>query len=295
MAWAYGAGYIYDQGLIWDAGRGGDLEVLPGSALLEQPRRPGYTIRCYDRSGVLLGVISSNGGMHTLIQAKFDLTAQGPGRATLELSQAPEWEMTHGTRVDIHLWNDPSPYWSGFLTRIPGPGSSARSLQYRALGFVAQASWGCAVTATYNNQQLRSVVDSVARSLEQDTEIRYSAISIETNTLSTYQPHELQFVGANPKEMLDELADMSGGMVWGVGADRKLFFRTAAGDVDEDSILVLDRDVYEWEPEEDSEKLRNVLRVKLGQVRDIPNSPYHKTNYLENLISGEDSQGHLRR
>lgn len=113
----YGSPWLrYRDGTIYR----GEQTVAPVQASLSMPGRDGAELRVYDDVGRLTGICSSEWGTQTLLSARATVTTSGPGTLEFSLAERPAWSMTHGTRVDLHLWGSAEPVWGGYITSAAG-------------------------------------------------------------------------------------------------------------------------------------------------------------------------------
>lgn len=255
-------------------------EVFSGAEALVQPRRRAVTVRVYDKSDLLVHIFSSNTQRPTLVGLDWELLDTGCGEFTLELATDPG--LQHDHRVDIHLWNDPKPIYSGLIQRLPRPGTTERTATYGGYGFLALLN-RMLVTEKYGSQNVRGIVnDLVAKLATRQPRL------VPDQTQVDYIPYNttgaLDFLRQPSKDCLKQLSELAGGYVWGVDADRKLFFKAPNQAVD----------MHRWYghhlqtfvPQEESDDIVTVVYTKGGKVRsDLPSdSPFYKTNWLEEPI-----------
>lgn len=260
-------------------------EVFSGAAALVQPNRRAVTIRVYDKDDLQVACISSNSQRCTILGLSWDLLDTGCGEFTLELSEDPG--LQHDHRVDIHLWNNTTPIYSGFVQRLPEPGTTERTATYGGFGFLAQLD-RMVMTETYNAQNVRGIVTDLAakvsarlpRILADSTQVDY----VQYNTSG-----KLDFLRIPAKDCFKQLAELAGGYTWGVDAQRRLFFKAPDQAVDMHSWV--GRHLETFVPQSESDDIVNVAYIKGGKVRsDLPtDSPFYKTNWLEEPIKVDAS------
>lgn len=262
-------------------------EVFSGAAALVQPRRRAVTVRVYDKDDLLVQVFSSNTQRPTLVGLSWELLDTGCGEFTLELATDPG--LHHDYRVDIHLWNDPDPIYSGLVQRVPDAGTTERTATYGGYGFLALLN-RMLVTEKYGAQNVRGIVNDLVAKLS----VRQPRL-VADQTQVDYAPYNtvgaLDFLRATAKEALKQLSELAGGYAWGVDADRKLFFKAPNQAVD----------MHRWYghhletfvPQSESDDIVTVVYTKAGKVRsDLPaDSPFYKTNWLEEPIKDDAAIG----
>lgn len=255
----YGAaGIRYRDGTIYR----GLAAQQPQSTVTQYAPRTGAELRVYDGNGVVVGLISSEWGEQRLLSAKATVTPSGPGTLTFSLDRLPDWTMTHGTRVDLHLQGSISPLWSGYLQQVPSALSTSWPLDYEAVGYRARLAGIIIPGQVYEDQRIYEVVeDVVSRYITPAIPITHdpSLISRKARyTLGDYRPER-----ATLTSVLDDLRDMAGLYDWGVDASRRFFFTPQSDEV-----------LHHWwvgqhltgcTAEEDSSKLANRVWIKMGK------------------------------
>lgn len=265
---------------------------LPGALYgsgLPQPHRRAITIRVYDRTDILKEIVSSNTGEGFLVDASFDLQGSGCGAFEVELTK--KIDVGHDWRFDIHLWNDPLPWYSGFLQRLPRAGSTERSYKYSGHGGVSMFS-RVQLSKKYPGQRVDKIVKDVFQTAEAalGSRIIYAESLIDVSKYSTTA--DVRFINTPMKDAMKQLSNLAGGFEYGVDERRRMFFRKPSTKVDVHAWV--GKHVETYVPEEDSSGVVNVMKIKAGKVRtDIPtDNLYYKTNFLltqlENKKSIED-------
>lgn len=302
-----------DQGLRWGDGtiyRGLRLGSPTGG--LTQPSRSGGTIRIYDRDDQLVRVVSSNAGRNILQKCSFELLPTGPGKFDLTLTERVDVE--HDYRVDIHVWNSPKPWYSGFVQHLPNAGTTERSWAISGFGFFAMVEdslvTGKWPAGTYPHQ----IAADLAKQLQADTGGRISIgpISATTQATQIFQVDStgkvlqgtpvayvnyttagnVQFLRTPFKDAMRVVTDLSGEYEWGVDENRQFFFREISQAVTDDSRWWAGRHLETYVPAEDSSKIKNRMYIKLGTQRHdlAADSPLFGTNFLELPLEDTESQ-----
>lgn len=269
---------------------------LPGAlsaAGLPQPKRRAVTIRVYDRNDILKEIISSNTGEGFIIDVSFDLQDSGCGAFEVELTK--KIDVGHDWRFDIHLWNDPLPWYSGFLQRFPRAGSTVRSYKYSGHGGVSMFS-RVQLSKKYPGQRVDKIVKDVFQTAEAalGSRIIYDASQIDVSKYSTTA--DVRFINTPMKDAMKQLSNLSGGFEYGVDERRRMFFRKPSTKVNVHAWV--GKHVETYVPEEDSSGIVNVMKIKAGKVRtDIPtDNLYYKTNFLlDELENTKSIQDYGRR
>ncbi len=263
---------IYGQGTIYR-----QLDGVTGLQGLSQPHRRAYTIRVYDRKDLLQEIISSNSGQGYLVSMKFELLDSGCGSFEIELTK--RYAIDHGYRVDIHLWNDPLPWYSGFVQEPQIPGGTNRTWTYQGYGGTALFD-RVLVTKTYPGQKVHLIAQDLFKQAEiKQKRISYDESQIDASKFSTVS--ELKCLNTPLKTVLKQVANLAGGYVYGVDERRRMFFKKPSNNVDMHAWV--GKHIETSDPRSDSSKIVNSMRVKAGKVRiDISStSIYYKTNWVQ--------------
>jgi len=234
-----------------------------------QPYRPGcYTLIFYNADGTKLGRIGSDMGQNPVISCEFELTETGCGAFTLVLGEAPGFTINYGTRLDIHLFDDVQPWYSGFVIEKPLAGSTSPTLKYTGHGYVAQLDW-ILVDADYSDQDIAGVAKSIVRNeVEPVTGILYRSSKI---TATGYRASGLSFSQTKASEAIKQLAEFASNYRYGVDAYREFFFKPISTDINEQARFTVGKHLSEFLPKESIDKLCNRILVKSGQISEGDN------------------------
>lgn len=246
---------------------------------LTQPLRRAITLRFYDRSKTLVRMLSTNAQRGLVTSLAWELTNQGCGTCSLGLVE--DIGLEHDYRIDVHLWNQAEPVYSGFLLRPPGDGGTDRIFAYEFQGG-RQLLDRVYVTATYGSQSVLAIVLDVLRQAELRLPVAFNASKVDTIAYSTVG--ELKFLRMPLSKVLNQLADLAGGYEWGVDHQAEFFFRAPSTEVDLHTWV--GRHLQTYAPGQDYSEICNRLYIKTGKVRsDLdPSDTFYKTNWLPDFV-----------
>lgn len=255
----YGEDYLrYGDGTIYRGPRSAVPETAAGVVL---PLRRSVVLRFYDTDGLKFYEASSDSGNQTLARGDFEVTPNGPGSGSFTLLEHPAG-ITHGTRVDLHLWGLAAPVWSGWVQGRPAAGRWAWPYDFRAFGFFSQLDWPHVGDHTWTTERVWEIVDEVVRTyVEPRTQVLYSAGAI--SALAKYKVQEMRARIIPAKKLLDQLSSLAGTFEFGVGPDRQFFFRPETAEVLEH--WWLGKHFAAADPDEDSSRIVNRLWVQHGK------------------------------
>lgn len=264
-----------------------DFLTPTGSLKLTQPSRPAAEIRFYNRDDVLQGIVSTNAGRSLLGNLRFELLDTGPGMFDFSLAGNPPFEVKHEDRIDIHLWNDPQPYYSGALQSMTWPGATQRTREFSGFGYSEHLN-RILLDGTWENKYVWEIVrDLISLQIAPFTRVLYDDSLLERSTAYMVSKFVLQRVSA--KDALKQLAALAGGANYGVDEKRRFFWGAQATAVTEH--LWYGKHVGGITGDLDAAKLINRQWIKLGSIRtDLsPDDPFLKTNWLKEYIEDPDS------
>lgn len=255
----------WKSGKYISAGRAGAAAVIiidtPSSELLES----GYTVKIYDRTGQRIAVMGSDIGDNPIIELEFALLDTGCGEFTLTLGRKPEFDLTYNHRVDIHLFGDSNPWYSGYIIKKPTAGTTENTFTYEGFGYFNQLE-NTLVNQVYENSEISNIVKNIMTTwIESDTDIRYRASKI---IHTGYTANKLLFDYVTGKEAIEQLSEFATNFVFGVDEYRELFFKPIPREINEDSRYWIGWHVHEFTPEEDIESVTNYIYVKAGKLKE---------------------------
>lgn len=271
-----------DNPLIY-RGLWGPAGLGPGP--LEQPNRRALTLRFYDRDGLLHRVLSSNAQQGFILGLNWDISDVGCGQLDLKLSE--DIGLEYDFRCDVHLWNQLTPVYSGFLAELPDPGSTERVISYTFLGGYHLLD-RVYVTASYQAQPVYGIVVDVLNQAAARLPITVEALKIDPIAYSTVG--ELKFLRTKLTAVLKQLASLAGGYSWGVDSEAQLFFQAPSSEVDLHTWVGKHLETYV--PRTDYREIITRLYIKTGKVRsDLdPADPLYKTNWLPDYLDDAAAQ-----
>jgi len=221
----------------------------------------GFKLKFYDLSDVKIGELGSDIKTGKVIDVAFELRALGCGAFSFVLDDKPDFTVGFRTRVDIHPYFDPSPWFTGFIQTIPQTGQK-RPFEYTGFGFFDQLDW-ITITQSYESQDVTDIVkDIIQNHVAPNTQIIYNAAKIET---TGYTVNSIDFDHAFAKDAIQTLADMAQNYEFGVDDSREFYFM--AVDTAIRYSYWVGKHFQNIEIEEDPFSVRNKLYIKLGEIQ----------------------------
>lgn len=236
----------------------------------------GYKIIFYDKTGLKVGEISSEIQNSPLINASFELLTNGCGAFEILLSQLPKEleDIDYNYRVDIHLFGDENPWYSGYILHLPEEGTTEIGWEYSGFGYYNQLN-NKRVNRSYENKQVSYIVrDIISTIIEPETDIVYDALKIEA---TFYEVKSIRWDRAPAKEVMKRLSELALGYEFGVDEERDFFFRQKDTAINEDARFWVGKHLGTFVSKKDVEPVRNRLFIHSGKVTGAAGA---KTNYV---------------
>jgi hypothetical protein len=170
-------------------------------------------------------------------------------------------DLPYRTRVDIHPYFDPVPWFTGFIQTIPQVGQK-KPHEYSGYGFYEQLDW-VLVTGSYENQDAANIVkDIIQNKVAPNTQIIYNASKVET---TGYTVQSIDFDHTPAKDAVQTLADMAQGFEFGVDNSREFYFRSK--DTNVNYSFWVGKHFQDIEIQENPHTVRNKLYIKMGEIQ----------------------------
>lgn len=249
----YGRSWVF--GGNWtDGGSGPDPSAVTTA-------RPGeYSVRVYNGDGTKLAEWGSGVGNNPVLLLNFELLETGCGAFEMRLGELPATAaLNYGMRLDIHLFGDAAPWYSGYITERPVSGTTVRPYTIKGYGFFQQLEW-VLVNNTFTGMDIATVAKSILQSVvEPDTQVLYQLSKIIS---VGYAVTKLRFENVSAKDALKQLSEFATGYVYGVDERREFFFRPVRTEINEQARLYVGVHISEYAPTEDLNDLVNYAIVK---------------------------------
>jgi ribosomal protein L31E len=243
----------------WILGEGGG-----GAVAYSQPYRPGvFSVVVYNADGTQRGRFGSDMGDNPVIKLEFEQDENGCAGFTLTLGKLPGFPLDYGDRVDIHLFDDVQPWYSGYVISKPLAGSTSETYVYKGDGFVTQLK-RILVNGSYENQDISVIVKNIIQTLvEPNTGILYRSSKIVP---VGYVASRIEFAYTDANEAIKELAEFAANFVYGVDAYREFFFKPINTEINESARFTVGRHLSEYIPEESIDNIINRIHVRTSNT-----------------------------
>ncbi len=247
----------------------------------------GYKIIFYDRGGSKIGEITDEIQKPVLLNGSFDLLTTGCGMFRLELSELPSAlsVLDYNYRVDIHLFNDSSPWYSGYIIKIPQDGTTVRTYTLSGYGYFNQLN-DIVIKEDYALEYVDDIVKNLMTTYVEDkTDIIYRESKIKP---ALYEIQSVSWERIEAKEIFKQLSEYMNGYEFGVDATREFFFRPKSVTVEDEAQLFVGKNLDKFIPTADISSIKNKLYIYGGEVSGTP-----PTNYLVTVedVSSQSAYG----
>lgn len=238
------------------------------SVSVTYPLQPsGFTVIIYSSSGQKLAMFGDTIQDNPLTSIEFTYKETGCGDIKLTFAVMPlSTKITYNTRVDVHLYGDINPWYSGYITQVPKAGTTEDKFVFKGYGYYSHLD-NVSVNKTYEKTEIANIVkDIIANKVEPQTDIVYNASKIYS---PGYTAKKLKFSYVTAKEALTDLAEYAGNYICGVDETRQLYFKEVNVSINEDSRFWLGDEsgqMEEFTPEESIDDLKNHLYIKASST-----------------------------
>lgn len=225
-----------------------------------------FVVYAYKRDGTRTAIFGGGSEANALNEVTFEITNTGCGQCQLTFYRQPDnVQLDYMQRIDIHLYGDRKPWYSGYIISRPIEGTTDTKFVYKGYGFYNRLE-NVMLWKTYENTDVGDIVRDIARQVERQTlQVVYNDSKIQS---VGYNPTKLVFDGVTVKEALNTLADFAVDYVYGVDEYRCLYFRRRETSVNEQARLTVGKHITSYTPSWDVSKLVNWARIKGGSVDD---------------------------
>lgn len=236
-------------------GKGEIHEYYPGQ----------FTVIAYAADGTKTAFFGSGIEKNTLSKVTFEISSTGCGSCELTFKVLPKnSELDYMQRIDIHLFGDEYPWYSGYIMTRPIEGTTETEFKFTAHGYYNRLET-LVLFETYENMDPGAIVRDIARKAEKTHGLVYNDIKIAD---AGYTVTKLVFDGVTAKEALSTLADFAVDFVYGVDEYRSLYFRARETSINEQARLTVGKHLNKYVPSWNTEKIYNWARVKGGNIDD---------------------------
>lgn len=253
--------YIY-AGTVGTAGSGPGPGPSPSDKSEYLPNI--YSIIAYNSDGTKSAYFGSGSESNNIKKLTFEITETGCGKVEITFSKLPTTsELNYRQRIDIHLFNDANPWYSGYIIERPIEGTTEDG----NFKFVGHGYYNLLdkviINKTYNNTEVSAIVSDIASTVEQKVGLRMNSSKIVS---TSYVVSRITLDHVTVKEALDQLSDFAIDYVYGVDQYRELYFKPRVDDINEQARFWVGQHLDSYIPKWDVDTIVNHAYIKGGNV-----------------------------
>lgn len=222
-----------------------------------------FTITFYDKNNIKMRVLTPDMQDCPVSSVEFEIVETGCGDMTLVLEKDTGFDLGlfYNQRVDIALFGDEQPWYSGYLQSLPKQGGTKTTDTYKAFGFFDRLDL-VLVNESYQNKEIAEIVRHIMLNyVDGKVDVVYNGSQIYN---VGYTAEGLKFEYRTAKECFKTLAEFATNYVYGVDAYRQFFFKPINFEINEKTRFWVGQHVQKFEPEEDINDVINFFYTKYG-------------------------------
>lgn len=247
-------------------GQGGGIEPGPEPSIDSTYLPNIYSIIAYNDDGTKTAYFGSGSESNNIKKLTFEIVETGCGKVEITFSKLPTTaELNYRQRIDIHLYNDPKPWYSGYILERPVDGTTKEG-EYK---FVGHGYYNLLkkviINKTYTNMEVTAIVVDIARTVESKTGLRMNSSKIIP---TDYTISKIVLDHVNVQEALDQLCDFAIDYVYGIDEYRELYFKPRVDEINEQARFWVGQHLDSYVPKWNIDKIVNHAYIKGGNVDD---------------------------
>lgn len=235
-----------------------------GAVVIDYPLIDGhFAIDFYNSGGQRTATIASDAKNSPLVEAEFKLTTNGCAEVEFTLKPNHGIPIDYSQRIDIRLFGDSQPWYSGYILTQPVAGTTSETWEYSGYGFFQQLEYAL-VTRNFKNTEISRIAQTIITGdIESGTAARYNAGKIYN---TGYTASSISFDYTTAKEALKQLSEFAANYIYGVDEYRDVYFKPTVTEINENSRFWVGYHVQEFIPEEDVSTVINYVYVQGGTL-----------------------------
>jgi hypothetical protein len=218
----------------------------------------------YKQDGTQSAVFGSDTEESAFSSISFELIPSGCGKATLKFRQYPAFDqISYGQRIDIHLYGDSRPWWSGYVLTRPDAGGTQNEYEITCHGFF-NALKNKIIFARYQGWEISRIAADICRQAEP-----LGVIVNPSKIYSTsYAVSDILFDGVDAQKCLEQLAEFAADWVYGVDEYREAYFKPRVDSVNEEARFWAGEHLREYIPSLNVDKIVNWAKIKGAKINE---------------------------
>jgi hypothetical protein len=235
-----------------------------GGVVVEYPYIPGHiAIDFYDAEGIRTESIVSDMAESPLMSVEFELNQNGCAQFNFKLKADHGITIAYNQRIDIRLFGDPQPWYSGYVQTRPVTGTTEPIWEYTGYGYFGQIE-RVIVNRSYTATEISQIVRNIVTTdIEPNTGARYNSSKIYS---TGYTASALTFDYSTAKDALKQLSEFAVNFIYGVDEYRDVYFKAITTEINENSRFWVGHHVEKFIPEEDISTVINYIYVQGGEL-----------------------------
>lgn len=235
-----------------------------GAVVIAYPYIDGHiAIDFYNSEGQRTATVVSDAKNSPLVEAEFSLNNNGCAGFTFVLQRDHGIETAYNQRIDIRLFGNSQPWYSGYILTRPVAGTTEKTWEYTGYGYFQQLEYVIVNKSFTNTEISRIARDIITTDIEPGTGARYNASKIYS---TGYMASGLTFDYATAKDALKQLSEFAANFIYGVDEYRDVYFKPLVTEINENSRIWVGFHIEEFVPEEDVSTVVNYVYVQGGTL-----------------------------
>ena len=208
----------------------------------------------YNKDSTKTAIFSNGIEGNPFAQLQFELGKNGCGSCTMTFKQFPAFtEIMYGQRVDIYLFGDKRPWYSGQVLTRPDSGGTATDFKITCHGFFERLS-KVLIFSEYTGMEIADIVRDICRQAERKTGIVLNRSKIYN---VGYRISKIVFDGVSAKEALEQLSEFATDFVYGVDEYQEFYFKPRTDEINEEARFWVGAHLNSFLPDQDISKIVN--------------------------------------
>jgi hypothetical protein len=240
-----------------------------------------YKIKFISPEGDLIAQADSRTGKREVSTFDFELNETGCGAFNISITNK-DYGLRVGDIVEIYLFDETTPYYTGYIQKIPEEGKTDLLYLYSGYGLIAKLD-EIVINSSYAATELSVIVTSILENeiLPKKPEIVENTTKIEV-TGYTATAHDFSLTKA--KKAVFDLVNEAGNWVAGVDELKEFFFKARLTTIQQAAVKAISKHLSQFLPNQDNSGIVNTIYLKIGKA--TGGSNYIST--IEDLPSQSD-------
>lgn len=240
-----------------------------------------YKLLFFSPEGDKIGEISSQTGQNVVNEFDFELNETGCGAFNINLTQKI-FDLRVGDIVEIYLMGEFTPYYTGYIQKVPEEGKTDKLYKYSGYGLIAKFD-EIVIDDTYSSQEVSLIIKDILDNqiIPKKPEIIKNDAKID---ITTYTVSDYYFNLTSAKKAISDLVDVAGNYIAGVDELKEFFFKARSTAIQQAAIKAVSKHLTDFSPNQENTEIINRIYVKIGDL--TAGSNYITT--IEDLASQND-------